>query len=195
GPWWLVDEWAQVTNVLCPWDSELMTPWLSTVSGGPQWLGGDVYAGRSLLVTDPAVTCYAVDSTGAYVKVPVLPSAPLVASAWVNTTGMKVGLAFYTAAGGFLSVIESASTVTGWSRVATLGTAPATAGYAIPYVKGAAGRLARPCVTWTDALMEHSTGHGGIVVVDGYGLDVTSAHTAYRGRMAQAAVSFVEVGL
>ncbi|HET7399000.1 MAG TPA: hypothetical protein VFJ94_10805, partial [Intrasporangium sp.] len=47
GPWWLVDEWAQVTNVLCPWDSELMTPWLSTVSGGPQWLGGDVYAGRS----------------------------------------------------------------------------------------------------------------------------------------------------
>lgn len=195
GPFVWVSADAPVTNLLTPDVStcgdSAMTG-LAVEQAGPLTLADGV-AGRSLLNNTPASPLY----FGAAI-VPVIPSEPVTASAYLVGAGARMAVAFYDAAGDFIyTTTGAAGGVAGSAKrlsVTNL-TPPSNAASCVPLGLSATYG-ARPAVTWTREMFDWQTGEGcPKAVVTGLSRDVILAlrEPSY-GRYSSLSFSVTEVG-
>lgn len=194
GPWWWIDAWSQVTNLLPPGAAALEPPWNNTVIGPPVSLPDGSRAGRSLQFINPATVSYMRDLDGAILRIPCAPALPVTVAAWLNTPGAVLVVAVTDAAGTQLTAPQVAHTALGWARDKVTFTPPATAaGLSIRVLGG--GSFAHPTVTWTPTLMAYHAGQGAPqVIVTEFSQDVTLATTKPGRQMAEGSYTVTEVG-
>lgn len=193
GPFVFVSADAPVTNMLSP-DAASCDPTLALyteIPGGPL-LTADGWAGRSYVNTNPNIELWFGSAF-----TPVLPGAPVTASAYLLGAGAKVKLYFYDGAGVGISshVSTVASTAGAVTRSWISMTAPAgAASCRLLAVSAAAGT--RPAITWTNALFPWADGQGcPKAVIHGASRDVQAAHRDPRGlRASNISFTVTEVG-
>ena len=194
GPWWFVPEMAATTNVMSPRGSVLDSPQVGTsLNGGPIVLSDGQRSGRSLLVesTDTNVFLPRVDGASEYV--PVIHGIPVSASVWARGPSPRLRVQFYDSSFEVLTVVTGASGGAG-ARILEANNVPVPMGAvaALLRVDGVTN-VARPSITWTDAVRPWAVGAGAPKVhVAGFSEDVT---LAVPGReMVGAALTVQEVG-
>ncbi|MDO5534111.1 MAG: hypothetical protein Q4F65_05620 [Propionibacteriaceae bacterium] len=202
GPFWFVDPWAQVTNLLPPAAStlEVAAPGDRSV-GGPAVLPGGTRVGRTMLIGDPAApTVLPWVSTTEPARVPVVAGVPVTGSLWgLGAGAVQVRLAWYDAAGAHLSSTPWASVQSSGRMVrAHQSTLPVAGAASVMVTVMGASRVARPAITWTDTLMDWHVGQGAhsVVVPADLAQDVILATREPRlhGRLASASTTIREVG-
>lgn len=172
GPFWFVDPWAAVTNLMTPRASTLQEGYWATVSG--TWTPGGSY------VTDD--TGQRVGSTlacpvGGSLRmptypqpngatptdfVPVIPGRPVTCSVWMTGVDADIRVIFRDAYGDIVSRVDSApQTIVGGRlrRVHVSTTAPIGAA-GVEFRPRNARQVARPAVTWTSAPVDWHVGQG-----------------------------------
>ncbi|MEE2568609.1 hypothetical protein V1638_04255 [Pseudarthrobacter sp. J64] len=159
GPFVWCTEEAQATNMLTPEQStcDPSTLYTSGVTvGGPLDLGADGIAGRKFVNATPGNAFYFDDQ-----KIPVRPSQPVTASAYLVGAGAGIRIAWYDAAGTFLTSTTGAGAGVAGSakRVSHTATPPAAAASAL-VVAVNASEGARPALTWTSSLAAWAPGGG-----------------------------------
>lgn len=159
GPFVWVSPTAPGTNMLTP-DVSLCGKsailGVAVEQAGPLTLPDGV-AGRSLINGTPANPLY----FGAAI-VPVIPSEPVTASAYLVGAGSRMAVAFYDAAGGFISTTTGpVGGVAGSAKrlSVTALTPPSNAASCVPLGLSATYG-ARPAVTWSSQLLSWQTGEG-----------------------------------
>lgn len=194
GPWWWIDAWSQVTNLLPPGAAALEPPWNNTVIGPPVSLPDESRAGRSLTLVDPATISYMRDIDGSILRLPCVPGVPMTASAWMDAPGATMTLALTNASGLPVGAATVAHSVTGWARDSATITPPPGATQASLQFKGS-GSIAHPAATWTGDAMAYHAGQGAPrVIVSEFNQDVTLATGTPGRQMASAAYIVTEVG-
>lgn len=193
GPFWWVDEWAQVTNVLPPLVASLATPWPNTVPGGPLALGDGTRVGRSLLVTNASAAAY-LSHDGEVLRLPCVAGVAVTASAWLSAAGALLRVEVRSATGGVISVGTAARENEGLGRVSASVVPPPGADHLVIAFAGG-GRIARPALTWTADLLDYHGGQGASsVVIEGLDQEVLLAHRGPWGRLAALSYRVLEVG-
>lgn len=204
GPFWYVDPWAEVTNLLTPQASVLeVGTYLGgsgsvVTEGGGSRLDDGTRAGRSVVVGSESDTVYLPRRTGyaGYDYVPVIPGVPVTASVYASGANASVRVQFLDAAGastGNGAHVTSAggSTLT---RCAVTATPPAGSVSAYIAVTGVV-RFARPAITWTSEVMEWSPGNGvARCRVSGLNTSAIAAHKNNGGRLMSLDFTVTEVG-
>lgn len=194
GPWWWVDPWAQVTNVLTPRDGENAAGWSNVVQGGPVVLPDGAVGGSVVKTTStPAV----VLRDGVPALVPVLAGGAVTVSVYASVPGVSVVGTFRNAAGATVgTALTSPASAGVWSRVSVSGTVPVGAVSVEVSVTGPASvAVACPAVTWTDAVMPYGApGGADKVLVSALSQDVVLAHAGRNGQFSGGSFVVTEVG-
>lgn len=191
GPFWWVDAWSQVTNLLPPGPAVLERTWANTVYGGPQVLPDGSVVGRSLVATGSTAV---VDADGAVLRLPCVPGRAVTASAWVSSTVQRVRVVARNAAGAVVASADGRTQIDGWERAHATLPPPAGAHHVVLEFTGA-GRIARPALTWSPRMLGYHGGQGAdSVVIEGLDQTPTIAHPGPGGQMAAATFTLVEVG-
>ncbi|KZM78405.1 hypothetical protein [Cellulosimicrobium sp. I38E] len=200
GPFWYVDPWAAVTNLLTPTASTLepgswTTTGTVTAAGAVPLVGGG-RAGRSLAVASTADQVFLPRRNGARDDVPVVPGRPVTASVYATGAAVSVRIQWVDAAGAGLSSVTAGGSFAGpeLGRVAVSAMPPpgAAAMYVVAF---GASRLARPAVTWTDEARGWYPGQGmPRCLFPGLDTSVVLAHDDPDGRGAQHTFTVMEVG-
>jgi hypothetical protein len=203
GPFWYVDPWAEVTNLLAPaasllepgtWNSEEGT----AVSAGPHPLEGGGVVGRSVVpgsLTDLIRIPY---RNGSLDRLPVIPGRVVTASIhatgavgevllrihWLNVAGGSVGL----------SIAYHAVPGSDLHRIAVSGTVPPGAVAMYVSVLGAT-RIARPAVTWSEGVLPWFPGQGlPRAVISGLDQEAILAAAETDGQIMAGSFTVMEVG-
>lgn len=190
--WVAVD--APVTNLLTPAQSSCdpSTVFTSgvTVTGPLLTPGG--WAGRSFTNPTPATPFYFGSQ-----QAPVIPGQAVTASAYLVGAGAAVRVAWYDAAGAFISSTTGAGQGVAGSAVRCYVTAtpPATAASALVIAVNAS-QGARPALTWTGQLFPWADGQGcPRAVIHGLSRQVVLAlREPLYGRYSDVSFKITEVG-
>lgn len=200
GPFWYVDPWAAVTNLLTPAASTLEPgSWTMTgtvVAAGAVPLVGGGRAGRSLALASTADQVFLPRRNGARDDVPVVPGRRVTASVYATGAAVSVRIQWVDTAGAGISIATAVGSFAGpaLGRVAVTATPPAGAA-AMYVVAFGASRIARPAVTWTDEARGWYPGQGmPRCLVSGLDTNVVLAHDDTAGQGAQHTFAVTEVG-
>lgn len=200
GPFWFVDPWAQVTNLMAPRASMLEgEPPAGITVGGPVNLADGTRAGRSWVVADPATVHHVNYLDGVLHRIPVRNGQTVTGSVYASGAGsVDVRLQWYDAAGAFLSNTGYTSHTPGASlaRLWCYGNPPVGAHSVSVQVRGA-NRLARPALTWTTFVADWHVGQGApsVAIPATLAQDVILATRDARGaRYAAVSTTIREVG-
>lgn len=204
GPFWFVNPWAQVTNVIPPDGSVTGWPPMGGQSaGGPVNLAGSARAGRSMVIENPALYALVPGlSATQWLRVPVVPGLPVTGSVWATGPGVvQVRLQWYSVDNTHISSTPLASFTPGAAMRRIHQSSPAApegAASVLVAVLGAS-RLARPAVTWTSKLMDWYVGQGAasVEVPTDFNPDILLAlddEADEYGRLMSAAATIREIG-
>lgn len=200
GPFWFVDPWAQVTNLMAPRASLLeSTPPAGITVGGPVNLADGTRAGRSWVVANPATVHHVNYLDGALHRIPVRNGQTVTGTVYASGAGsVDVRLQWYDAAGAFLSNTGYTSHAPGASlaRLWCYGNPPVGAHSVSVQVRGA-NRLARPALTWTTFVADWHVGQGAPSVAIPADLSqdiILATRDARGGRYAAVSTTIREVG-
>lgn len=155
GPFTFVAAGAHEQNLLTPLGSWCMQVVSSGAShGGPVVLPDGSVAPESLL-SGSAQNVYVENA-----HAPVRQGVPVTLSAWVRGAGARVGAAFFSGNGMWISTVSS-PTVTGddWQRAHVTVVPPLTAG-AVRLVMIGGEQITLPQVTWTQGVVDWAEGEG-----------------------------------
>lgn len=200
GPFWFVDPWAQVTNLLAPAASTLeSSPPSGMTAGGPVDLADGSRAGRSWVVANPATIHHTSYVDGILSRVPVVNGTPACGSVYASGSSVDVRLQWYDASSAFLSNTAWRSSAPGGQMVRCwqVGNPPVGAHSVSVQARGA-NRFTRPAVTWTSFLTDWHVGQGApsVAIPASLSQDVILATRESRagGRLASVSTTIREVG-
>lgn len=183
GPFVWVSADAPVTNLLTP---EISSCGPGTKIGsatnlaGPMRLPGGLWAGRSLISSNPSQNM----PFGRNVT-PVLPGVKVTASAYVIGENCRVGVGFYNAAGEFLEakLSEVGSVFEPLRRGITA--MPPDDAVACGVYAASTLQASRPAITWTDRMFDWADGQGcPSAIIHAASKEVQAAHIDPRGYRA-----------
>lgn len=177
GPFWWLDSWAKVTNVLDPRDTALPLAWgVSSTRGGPVVMPDGVTAPAHIIAPDNAWQS-SQSLFGGGILCPVVPGEPVTISAYVSQVGTRIQGVFADAGGATVGGTASAAgDRPGWHRVSVTVDPPAGAARVTLSMSGG-GAIALPAVTWSRKLLDFHVGQGARnVVVTGESFAATVAH-------------------
>lgn len=164
----------------------------NTYVGAPVDLGGNIWAGRSILNTDPTAVLYFSNQ-----RTPILPGVPVTGSAWLLGAGSRARLHWYGADGAGLGVEygESTGVATKFTRLSVTGKPPAGA-VACGVSAMNAMQGARPAITWTEEPFPWGEGCGCLkAVVSSIGRTALAASSRESGRVySDVSFTITEVG-
>jgi hypothetical protein len=207
GPFWWVDPWAQVTNLLTPAASVLeVGTWRAedaakAVSAASVLLADGGRAGRSIVVGVPSELLTlprrpTASGWPAADNIPVLPGKPVTASVYASGTAVDVRMQWLDAAGTSLGSQTARTAAPGAiaRRCSVTGVPPEGAASCYVAVTGA-NVIARPAVTWTARVMPWHVGQGmPRVVVAAIDEDPALASIAPGRQWAASSYTVTEVG-
>lgn len=201
GPFWFVDPWAQVTNLLAPRASMLEgEPPAGMSLGGPVNLADGSRAGRSWVVANPATVHHVNYLDGVLHRIPVRNGQTATGTVHASGAGsVDLRLQWYDAASNFLSNTAWTSHTPGSAvtRLHVYGNPPVGAHSASVQVRGA-NRITRPALTWTSFVAEWHVGQGApsVAIPATLAQDIILATREARshGRMASVSTTIREVG-
>lgn len=169
GPFWFIPAEAPDTNLLEPGVASC-DPAAGLAStnapGGPMRTPDDGWLARSLVRSDaPAGLIHFGGSPGGLTPAPK-PGTAVTGAAFVEGVGASAQVAFWDAAGTFLSGVESFVRGTSGRAVRSYVTTTVPSGAVWVSVRAVdASRAAGPSLSWTDKIVEFSDGRGAAQVV------------------------------
>ena len=203
GPFWFVDPWAQVTNVMAPAASTLdlgsaMDPPNDMTPGGPVDLADGSRAGRSWVPSNPGAFRAVTYLDGALHRVPVRNGQTVTASVYASGATVDVRMQWFDAAGSVAGVTSPTTHGPGsqMQRLWHFANPPVGVHAATIQVRGAT-RVARPALTWTSFLADWHVGQGApsVAIPASLSQDITLATREQRGgRLASVSTTIREVG-
>lgn len=161
GPFWWIDSYAALSNLLPPRFVELRTDWTRSVNAGPLTAEETLFP-RSIAIESGI--SYLLNEAGQAPQIPVVPGVPVTFSMHLSTPGMSVMLFWRDADGVTIGAAPYKAAVAAFERVAVTGLPPDGA-VAVQIAVSGSGRAAGPAVTWTSKLMPFAPGAGSDAVV------------------------------
>lgn len=194
GPWWWLDEWAQVTNILPPDVSLYRHNWRNTTRGGPVTLPDGAIAGESLIANGSTYVDWA---SGDEVRFPVVQGVPVTGSAWLGGARHATRIEVRDVNDQVLDFSHVERTGAGLQRTAaTITPGPNAHHCVLRFINP--GRIVRPALTFTPQVTSYHGGNGctQAIIQGTYAEDVIRAHVEGYADSQAASGSFTisEVG-